>query len=290
MENQTNVSDQNTQQIGQNPVSQPVQIPEKPRINYLIISLVVLICFVVFGVGGYYLGKQNQNKTSYGGNILPTPIVTSPPKETVSPTNIPTTQPTTVKSVLETVTLKVAAIGGGINIDGYNFTFTFNKEPNDTVTILKRNENEYKNYQGFPQGAIDKGFVLKHENVTLEISPAFEGAGSPLMQKPIPVIISNPKLSDGPIFRLKAVEIYGSQNTEGGSVYTTQYKDGPGDCTAWGTNVGQPNPPACIWGGAQVMTNGDKALAITCSVEGSNANWCDNVVKSLSVSATKYSN
>jgi len=72
MENQTNVSDQNTQQIGQNPVSQPVQIPEKPRINYLIISLVVLICFVVFGVGGYYLGKQNQNKTSYGGNILPT--------------------------------------------------------------------------------------------------------------------------------------------------------------------------------------------------------------------------
>lgn len=286
MENQTNVGDQNTQQIQQNPVSQPVQIPEKPRINYLMISLVVLICFIVFGVGGYYLGKQNQNKTPYGGNILPTPIVTSPPKETVSPT----TQPTTVKSVLETVTLKVAAIGGGINIDGYNFTFTFNKEPNDTVTILKRNENEYKNYQGFPQGAIDKGFVLKHGNITLEVSPAFEGAGSPLMQKPIPVIILNSKLAVGPIFRLKAVEIYGSQNIEGGSVYTTQYKDKPEDCTAWGTNVGQPNPPACIWDGAQVMTKGNNALAISCSAESNDANWCDNIVKSLSVSATKYTN
>ena len=275
MENQINTDDQNAQKIGQNPVSQPIQISAKPKLNYLAFGLVILACFAVFGLGGYYLGSQNQIIKSNTTTVLPTLVEPSPTEKT---------------SVLETVTLKVAAIGGGIKIDGYNFTFTFNKEPNDTVTILKRNENEYKNYQGFPQGAIDKGFVLKHENVTLEISPAFEGAGSPLMQKPIPVIISNPKLADGPIFRLKAVEIYGSQNTEGGSVYTTQYKDRPEDCTAWGTNIGQPNPPACIWSGAQVMTNGDNALAISCSVEGSNANWCDNVVKSLSVSATKYSN
>ena len=38
MENQVNVGDQNTQQIGQNPAIQPVQIPEKPKINYLVIG------------------------------------------------------------------------------------------------------------------------------------------------------------------------------------------------------------------------------------------------------------
>jgi len=48
MANQVNMSDQNAQQIGQNPVNQPVQIPEKPKTNYLVIGLVVLICFVVF--------------------------------------------------------------------------------------------------------------------------------------------------------------------------------------------------------------------------------------------------
>ena len=289
MEKQVNVEAQNTQPVGQNPAIQPTVL-DKPKNNLAAMFAVGLICSLVFGVGGYYLGTQKQNKNSNTASILPTPTEPNPAEKAVSPANTSELQPTTAKSMVETVTLKVASIGGGIKIDGYNFTFTFNKEPNDTVTILKRNENEYKNYQGFPQGAIDKGFILKHGNVALEVSPAFEGTGSPLMQKPIPVIISNSKLAVGLIFRLKAVEIYGSQNTEGGSVYTTQYKDKPEDCTAWGTNIGQPNPPACIWGGAQVMTKGDNALAISCSAEGSDANWCDNIVKSLSVSATKYTN
>lgn len=290
MENQINVVDQNTQQIGQDPVNHPVQIPEKPKANYLLVGLVVLVCFVIFGLGGYYLGTQIKNKTPGNKSVLPTPIVTSPSETTVFPTNTPTTQPTTVKSVSQSITLNVAGIGGGIKIDGYNFTFTFDRELNDTFTIIKRDENEYKNYQGFPQGAIDKGFVLKHGEITLNVSPAFEGAGSPLMQKPIPVIISNAKLADGPIFRLKAVEIYGSQNTEGGSVYTTQYKDGPGDCTAWGTNIEQPDPPACIWGGAQVILKDNNSLVISCSTEENTATWCDKIVKSLSVSVSKYSN
>lgn len=71
MENHVNICDQNIQQIGQNPISQPVQIPEKPKVNYLIIGLVILICFILFGFGGYYFGKQstkipqtpNQNYT-----------------------------------------------------------------------------------------------------------------------------------------------------------------------------------------------------------------------------------
>jgi len=92
MENQINAGDQNTQQIGQNPVSQPVLTPEKPKINYLAMTGVVLVCFVVFGFGGYYFGQQssksiqipNQNQTQ------PTPAATATPN-TVS--NQPTDSP-----------------------------------------------------------------------------------------------------------------------------------------------------------------------------------------------------
>jgi len=54
MENQINVGDQNTQQIGTNPVSKPVISPEKPKTNYLLIAGIVIACFVVFGIGGRY--------------------------------------------------------------------------------------------------------------------------------------------------------------------------------------------------------------------------------------------
>lgn len=71
MENQINVDDQNTQQIGQKVASQEL-IPEKPKTNYLVIGGIIFICFVLFGFGGYYLGKQslksatklNQNQTT----------------------------------------------------------------------------------------------------------------------------------------------------------------------------------------------------------------------------------
>lgn len=65
MENQMNVADQNTQQIGQNQVSQPVMTPENPKANYLMIGGIILVCFVIFGFGGFYLGKQSSNSTQY---------------------------------------------------------------------------------------------------------------------------------------------------------------------------------------------------------------------------------
>lgn len=290
MENQINMGDQNAQQIGQSPISQPMQVPEKPRVSYLMISLIVFICFLIFGLGGYYLGIKNQNKTSDTGNILPTPVVTSPPETTVTPTNIPTTQSTTVKSVLQSITLKVAAIGGGIKIDGYNFTFTFNKESDDTTTVVKRDENEYKNYQGFPQGAIDKGLIIKHGDVELEITPSFEGAGSPIPNKLNPVIISNPKLTDGSIFRLKEKDVVGPQNTtRGGSDYTTQYSEDPAVCGAFQAE-GSPKFPACISGGSDIFLRDNNHIAIHCSAENNQVAWCDNVVKNLSVSVSKYTN
>lgn len=95
MENQMNVGNQNSQQIWQNPVSQPIITPEKPKTNYLLIGGAVLASFVVFGFGGYYLGKQSSNtQAAVQDNNLPEA------KETITPTqsNYATTTPSTVPS------------------------------------------------------------------------------------------------------------------------------------------------------------------------------------------------
>lgn len=80
MQNQINMGDQNTQQNGQNTINQPTLESEKPKGNYMLIGVVILICFLVFGFGGYYLGKQSsepklitdeQNK-----QVIPSPTST----------------------------------------------------------------------------------------------------------------------------------------------------------------------------------------------------------------------
>ena len=88
-----NVGNQNTQQVGQNPVSQPVISPDKPKVNYLLIGGIVLACFVVFGFGGYYLGKQTFNSSMESSSTQPysspTTTISSPtPENSVQPTNV----------------------------------------------------------------------------------------------------------------------------------------------------------------------------------------------------------
>lgn len=91
MENQMNVGNQNAQQIGQNPVSQPVLTLVKPKTNYLALGGVVLACFVLFGFGGYYLGKLSSNSQQYINNeqsqLTPTATL-----ESNTPTATPTSQ------------------------------------------------------------------------------------------------------------------------------------------------------------------------------------------------------
>lgn len=54
MENQVSGNDQNTQQIGQNPINQsPINpVPEKPKVNYWIIATILL--FVVLVMAGFF--------------------------------------------------------------------------------------------------------------------------------------------------------------------------------------------------------------------------------------------
>lgn len=92
MENQVSVGNQNTQQIGQNPVSHAVVTIEKSKTNYLFIGGIILACFVVFGFGGYYLGKQSSSSQQSSNNIQNQANPTATPE-----TSFPTTSPTSVQ-------------------------------------------------------------------------------------------------------------------------------------------------------------------------------------------------
>ena len=88
MESQINVGDQNTQQVGQNPPSQPIINSNKPKINYLIVGVVILVGFIIFGVGGCYLGKKSiepsQVTTGVQNKQTQVPLATSTPAETAN--------------------------------------------------------------------------------------------------------------------------------------------------------------------------------------------------------------
>lgn len=66
MENQINVGGQNTQQTGQNPVSQPVQTLEKPKFNFWMLSTLILAIFLLAILGWYFFisPQSSTNKTN----------------------------------------------------------------------------------------------------------------------------------------------------------------------------------------------------------------------------------
>lgn len=86
MENQINVGDQNTQQVGQNPADQPVEIQEKPKVNYWTISTIVLLV-ILLGWSGFYVLNAGEQLKSQQATIEP------PVK------NTPTQQPATIEPI-----------------------------------------------------------------------------------------------------------------------------------------------------------------------------------------------
>jgi hypothetical protein len=91
MENQVNTGNQNTQQIGYNPINQLELASERPKINHLVIGTVILVCFVIFGFGGYYLGTRNNYSSQ--NNQPPVPSPTSLVATVTPPFTNPTNQP-----------------------------------------------------------------------------------------------------------------------------------------------------------------------------------------------------
>jgi len=89
MENQVNVGNQNTQPVGQNPVSQPAQVLDKPKTSLTPIIVVATLCSLVFGFGGYFLGKQSSltEQTTNQGQLQPTPVSSSDTTTNPTPTS-----------------------------------------------------------------------------------------------------------------------------------------------------------------------------------------------------------
>lgn len=105
MENQINEGSQNTQPIGQSPVSQPVFMPDKPKVNYWMISTVVLILLAVGFTGGYFFKSKSGKGQSYVPQ--PTPNNYSDTQPTAKPTI--TEQPSTTSN-WKTYTLKTIGL------------------------------------------------------------------------------------------------------------------------------------------------------------------------------------
>lgn len=73
------------------PVTSPVVVQPvaTPKINYLMIGGVALVCSLIFGLGGYYLGKQSSNSQCVENEVQTNP--TAIPDQN-SPTNTPASQ------------------------------------------------------------------------------------------------------------------------------------------------------------------------------------------------------
>lgn len=86
MENQTNIGEQNTQKIGQNPMNPPAQIPEKQRINYWIISAILFLAISL--MGGVWYVTNTKSKISSNQLITSNQENISSPKPTDSKPNL----------------------------------------------------------------------------------------------------------------------------------------------------------------------------------------------------------
>lgn len=113
MENQINVGDQNTQQIGQNPINQPpvISVPEKSKINFWIIPTILLFVVLVVAILFYF---------NFGG-IAKKLVV----KEPISPTDtiiISKSQKPTLKQLSVTA---IDADWSQLKNDKYHYQLNF---------------------------------------------------------------------------------------------------------------------------------------------------------------------
>lgn len=149
MENQINAGDQNVQQIGQNPVSQPVQIPEKPKINYWMISTIVLMLFILFS-GVYYYASTKMGTKVTGNN----PQTVGLPQQQLPVSNnqendfsdyVLATKNN--KLFLENIVSKEShefSFNGAMDISGYQYAYDSVFSPDKKWALLTKDHNIWK--------------------------------------------------------------------------------------------------------------------------------------------------
>ncbi|MCJ7740777.1 hypothetical protein MUP32_05715, partial [Candidatus Microgenomates bacterium] len=78
------MNDQNSQQVDQNHGSQPVQITEKPKINYWVILIITVIALIILGSLYYVLilRKQKIETKTFNSEQITSPTTTIIPSDT----------------------------------------------------------------------------------------------------------------------------------------------------------------------------------------------------------------
>lgn len=239
----------------------------------LVIILGVLLVVAV-SVGGYfYWQTQSLSKDTDLVSIVKEtkPIQTLEPKGSEPPAN---------RRAFETAVLKVVA-QGGLDLDLYEVSVTFTKEEGEMVAVVKRVDAD----NPFYRGAGDEKLVIQRGKDQLTVRPVFEGVGSALSKKLTTEVVYNNSLTRKPIYRLVEKDVSGNNGLRG-SVYTTQYTDDPEICSAF-QSIDVKAYPACIPGGLDIFLQDGNHVSIHCSLERSDAMWCDDKVKSLAVSVRK---
>ncbi|MDO8551230.1 MAG: hypothetical protein Q7S03_00915 [bacterium] len=126
MENQINVGDQNTQQIGQNPIDQQPAplVTDKPKVNYWMISIIALLIILIGLSTLYLIGASKQSSSIYQ----------NPPEQEPGQETSETTTPTTsVKSDLNHRSRKIR-FGMVFNESSADFILN-NVQPGDIYAI-----------------------------------------------------------------------------------------------------------------------------------------------------------
>lgn len=67
------------------PVLQDIQQSTSPKVNYLLLSVVAIVGFSLFGAGGYYLGRASQASPD---DVVTSVVVSPSPSASQAPTSI----------------------------------------------------------------------------------------------------------------------------------------------------------------------------------------------------------
>ncbi|HCR36392.1 hypothetical protein A2130_04205 [Candidatus Woesebacteria bacterium GWC2_33_12] len=238
MENQSNTADQNLPQVGQNPAVQPVVAT--PKTNYPMIGGVALVCSLIFGVGGYYLGKQSSNPQYVNNEVQINPTATP---YLTNPTNTPTTQISTLPTGWSYKDNKECGVKFAIppKEAPYYYPVDVNRQPSVT------NEQGSGRFWDFPRGGVYPNLLTKFPNgydqhkqaVTMFASPD-EASGYVSQAVVVSCIPNNGRFANNTALissLTTELEKYNSQTGEKGMQASTYKINSNTPATKWGKNV-----------------------------------------------------
>lgn len=133
MENQISVGDKNNQQVGQNPVSRLVQIPEKPRVNHWMILTIVFALLFLGTLIWYFFSFPFAGLLKPAGNLKDALSVIPSPTAPITSSNNTEKAIKLLESIPEIQIIKDSVIKAGRKP-----FFTPEGENGDVVTISLR--------------------------------------------------------------------------------------------------------------------------------------------------------